>query len=320
MSKQRGKAERLGRQQSSVVSRAQLLEMGIDRKWITRQVVSKRWQRVYEGVYLVHTGPPNWSSRVMAALLYAGRDAALSHTSASAFWHESASARERLIGEDVEISIPFGRTVVRQRGLVIHRRRSMPKTDNFRPPVTSAAETAVDLVDRVPHGRVDDVVGILTRATRLIDATALRAAIGGRKRLRHRHLALDILADVDEGVESPLEYRYHGGVETAHGLPVAELQVREKLDDHRVRADCRYRKYRVRVELDGQLAHPGGRTDRDTWRDNAAVLETEELTLRYRWRHVVGSPCTTAAQVAQALRRGGWTGTPRRCGPGCALP
>lgn len=151
MSKQRGKAERLGRQQSSVVSRAQLLEMGIDRKWITRQVVSKRWQRGYEGVYLTHTGPPNWSSRVMAALLYAGKDAALSHTSASAFWHESASARERLLGEDVEISIPFGRTVVRQRGLVIHRRRSMPKIDNFRPPVTSAAETAVDLVDRVLH-------------------------------------------------------------------------------------------------------------------------------------------------------------------------
>ena len=44
----------------------------------------------------------------------------------------------------------------------------------------------------------------------------------------------------------------------------------------------------MRVELDGELADAGGRTDDDTWRDNEAVVGTEEITLRYRWSHVVG--------------------------------
>ena len=42
-------------------------------------------------------------------------------------------------------------------------------------------------------------------------------------------------------------------------------------------------------------------------------------TLRYGWRSVSGHPCLVARQVVDLLRSGGWTGTPRRCGPGCAL-
>ena len=125
--------------------------------------------------------------------------------------------------------------------------------------------------------------------------------------------------EVEAGVESPLELRYRVAVERGHGLPQSELQTREVLSGRWIRADCRYRRYGVRVELDGRLAHPGGRTDQDTWRDNAALLETDEITLRYRWHHVAGTPCRTASQVVTALRRGGWQGTPRPCGPGCRV-
>lgn len=86
-----------------------------------------------------------------------------------------------------------------------------------------------------------------------------------------------------------------------------------------MRADCVYRGRGVRVELDGGLGHPGGRTDKDTWRDNAVGMEHLELTLRYRWAHVAGRPCDTAAQVATALRSRGWAGTPTPCGPNCPV-
>ncbi len=86
-----------------------------------------------------------------------------------------------------------------------------------------------------------------------------------------------------------------------------------------LRADCRYEGLRVRVELDGQLAHPGGRTDADTLRDNIVVISTDEITLRFRWRHVAVTPCAVAEQVVLALRSRGWTGTPRPCGRTCPL-
>ncbi len=75
----------------------------------------------------------------------------------------------------------------------------------------------------------------------------------------------------------------------------------------------------MRCELDGELAHPGGRTDSDTWRDNAVLIERGDITLRYRWGHVALTPCATAAQVAAALRLRGWRGAPRACKPDCPV-
>lgn len=118
------------------------------------------------------------------------------------------------------------------------------------------------------------------------------------------------------GVESALELRYRG-VERRHRLPRATLQVRKRLDDGLVRSDVRYPEQGVTVELDGGFAHPLGRTDADTWRDNAVLLARGDLTLRYRWAHVVRRPCDVARQVGEALRSRGWRGLPRPCGPGC---
>lgn len=253
----------------------------------------------------------------LAALRYAGNGAALSHDTAGAWWFDKPGARRLRDGDSIEVSIPVQRTVLLQPGLVVHRRRSMPELWTGTLTATTAAETAVDLVARAK--KEDDVVGILTRASRDVKSKEIRTAAGRRNILRHRQLLMDVLAEVAEGIESPLEFRYHRDVEVRHGLPRAELQLREKLSGSWIRADCRYRRYRVRIELDGQLAHPGGRTDADTCRDNAALLATAEITLRYRWRHVAANPCGTAAQVAEALRRGGWSGQPTRCGPQCTV-
>lgn len=317
MAPDRRRIDRMARQRSYVLTRTELEEFGVSVKWIRTQVDNHIWRRAYPGVYLTHAGPVAWDTRVTAALAYVGEGAILSHSTAADWWFESDSTRKQRVANTVEISVPAVRTVQPQHGLRIHRRRTVPAAWEGRPRVTLAEETAVDLAGRAR--REDDVVGILARATHVVAPVDIRHAVDRRSRVRHRRLLLDILADVAQGMESPLERNYHHDVELDHGLPVAELQVREKLSDCWIRADCRYRRYRVRVELDGQLAHPGGRTDRDTWRDNEALLATDEVTLRFRWTHVVGTPCRTAQQVVTALRKGGWQGTPRRCSPGCPV-
>ncbi len=72
------------------------------------------------------------------------------------------------------------------------------------------------------------------------------------------------------------------------------------------------------VELDGRAAHPITEAFRDLRRDNSLVLAGETV-LRFGWVDVATRPCAVAGQVGQVLRRGGWAGRPRPCGPRCGI-
>lgn len=80
--------------------------------------------------------------------------------------------------------------------------------------------------------------------------------------------------------------------------------------------DNLYEEYGLCVELDGAAAHPPEGRWRDTRRDNATLVQGAQ-TLRYGWPDTTEYRCRTAAEIAMALRRHGWTGTLRPCGPTC---
>lgn len=166
----------------------------------------------------------------------------------------------------------------------------------------------------------DAVVGLLCDAVRAgVHPDDLLVRAQRRTRMAGRRLLVEMLGQVAQGVESPLEHRYARDVERRHGLPHAVAQRWERVDGRWIRADRVYAGLGVRAELDGRLAHPFGATDDDVWRDNATLLATSDTTLRYRWRHVAVMPCATAAQVARALRDRGWPGSPQPCSATCPL-
>lgn len=290
---------------------AQCLALGADRHWVRRQVTSGRWQRLHLGVLVTHSGPVLWRTRARGALLYAGRDAALSHDAAG-FLHGIIVQPPRMI----RVAIPAARRVASSPGLEIQRRRHLELTPGRQ--LIAAGPTVLDLV---AEARSEDAaVGIICAAVRArITPDLILAAMAERARIRRRALVAELLGAVAEGIESPLEMRYHRDVERRHGLPASSLQVRDVVRGRWIRADCVYAGLGVRVELDGELAHPGGTTDTDVWRDNAVIIGRSEITLRYRWVHVRSAPCATAAQVLAALRDRGWRGRPRPCGPHCEL-
>lgn len=301
------------RRQAGVARTAQLVALGADRAWISRQVSAGHWQRLHQGVVVTYSGPITWLSRAWGALLYAGPGAALSHESA-AFRHELISTAPRVI----DVTIPAIRRAKPSRGVRIHLRRGQLLASG-RPRTTWRGDTVVDLV--AGSRTVDDAVGWVCRGARAgASPPEIADAVARRRPFRNSALLAEIVAEVAAGIESPLERRYHRDVERAHGLPQARLQVRHVVRGLWIRADGIYDGYGTRVELDGDLGHPGGRTDADTWRDNAVLLATADRTLRYRWRHAAVTPCATAAQVAHALTLGGWRGGVRRCGPLCAAP
>lgn len=301
---------RLAASQDDVLTRKQLLEHGVRPGLLSDRIRQGRWQSPFPGVAVLHTGPLAWRTRAQAALLYSGREAALSHSAAAYQWR--ISLHEPRV---VEISVPWQRRVAAQRGLVVHLRRRMPDSygvlRTVHPP-----ETVLDLWAEIDDA--DAAIALLAAAARArVSMREVAQGAAGRTRVPRRALLADLLAEVRDGVESPLESRYRRDVERRHGLPRSRLQVREVVGTRRIRADVVYTGLGVRVELDGALGHPGGRTAADTWRDNAVAIERRELTLRYRWSHVAATPCATAAQVARALADRGWQGHLKPCGAAC---
>lgn len=301
------------RRRVGVVTRSDVLDAGRSPRWLAARVRSGHWQRVHPGVYVRHGGPLPWRVRAAAAVAYAGPGAALGLRSAG-----FVCGVVRRPPRTIEVVVPWERRVVTQPGLVVLRRRYLDG-DVVRDPLprTRTDRTVAELTGVARTA--DELIGVLTDGLRAgADLLCVEQSLAAMSRHPWRAVLAELLAEVDEGVESALEHRYHR-VEQRHGLPAARLQVRTKVGGRWIRSDRRYEEHALRVELDGRLAHPEGATDGDTWRDNDVAIDCGELTLRYRWRHVVAAPCATAGQVARALRARGWTGALLRCGPTCRV-
>ena len=175
----------------------------------------------------------------------------------------------------------------------------------------------LDLIDRATSA--DRVLGLITGSCqrRLTTAARLGQAAAGRGRLKWRGLVVQVLDEIRDGVQSPLEHRWRNDVERAHGLPPGQRNHAEDVRGARLYRDVHYVNYRTVAELDGNAAHPIEHRERDRARDNA-VVENAQVTLRYGWRAVAGNPCLTAAQVGRVLASRGWLGRVKRCGQGVA--
>jgi hypothetical protein len=252
-----------------------------------------------------------------AAVLYAGRNAVISHDTA-AWLHGLRDGCPAV----VDVSVPHGRRHrPSRRGVRVRQTRHLTQRRHpvGSPPRTRLEETVLDLCDQ--YRTEEPVISLIIAACqrRLTTPARLRDAGRGRKRMKWRALVRDLLCEVEDGVQSELERRYRRDVERAHGLPRGE---RNSVDvvrgRHRYR-DVRYRRFRAVVELDGRAAHPDETREIDNLRDNDLVVDEGTTTLRYGWRSVAGDPCRTALQVGCLLTRNGWTGRLRSCDrPGCA--
>src|SRR5579875_1068767 len=300
--------------QAGVVSRRQALDCGLSAGAIAAKVKFGRWQQIHRGVYATFTGPVDRAAQLWAAVLYAGKGAQLSHETAAEL-HGLTDRRAPL----VHVTIPSSRRVARVPGLMIHysARADHARFPRGTLPCTFLEDTILDLADAADD--LDDVRGWVTRAfgNRLTGEGPLRAVMSSRKKLRWRRQLDEIVTAAAGGTHSVLEFRYDRDVAGAHGLPAAQRQVKfTKPDGTRGFRDRYYPDYGLVVELDGKQAHPehSRRTDRE--RDNDATASGGS-TLRYDWDDVTRRGCATAAQVAQSLRKRGWTGRLKRCSPGC---
>ena len=250
-------------------------------------------------------------------MLCVGPGAVLSHETAAEIHGLTDKPSRR-----IHISVPAERRPGQHRkirGVVIHRSRCL--VPQWQPPWqlprTTVEDTVLDLVAAARS--FDDAYGWISAAVgrRLATPELLGKALAARSRIRWRAWVTAALQDAADGVHSPLERNYVHGVERAHGLPdgaaagQAQARQREPLPGQPVRGVRRCASNWTEL-----AAHPAEGRWRDTYRDNANLVQGT-VTLRYGWPDATEHRCRTAAEIAAVLRRRGWTGTLRPCGPGC---
>jgi hypothetical protein len=303
--------------QMGVIARRQLIARGWTDHEIARMLRRREWARVFEGVYVDHTGELAWIQRAWAAVLFSW-PAALSHESALRVG-DGPGRRDDDSGS-VHVVVARGRHLAAPEGVRLHRRDGLEKDVlwNLGPPRVRYEPAALDVAIAATSDL--EAIGVLAKAVQSRRTTARRLleTMATRKRLPRRDWTARVLSDIADGTCSVLEHGYLTRVERPHGLPRARRQA-----GGAGRTGCVYRDVSydqpLEVELDGRLFHDSAEgRDRDFDRDLITQVGGR-LTTRLSWGQVFDRPCWTAGQVGLLLQRHGWMGAPTPCGPDCGL-
>ena len=198
--------------QDGAVSLAQLRALGFGRGAVAHRVARGRLHRLYPAVFAVGHLRLTPRGRAIAAVLAAGPGAVLSHRSAAAQWGLRPTARSRH-----ELITPTHR---RTPGLELHRCRlgddAVTESDGI--PITTVAQTIVDLADVVPPNETRKAV-VRGDQLRILDFAALTGAVERGFGRRGQGVLSAILADdqVEAAMtRSELEDRMFALLRAAH--------------------------------------------------------------------------------------------------------
>jgi very-short-patch-repair endonuclease len=227
-----------------VVSRRQLIELGLGDREIGRRVRAGRLHRIHRGVYAVGHPRLTMHGRLLAAVVSYGDRAVASHHSAAVIW---GLRKER--GPRVDVTVPGGGGRSRRGAIIVHR-SSLPPTDVTiceGIPVTTPARTLIDLADVLPRRALEralDEAAFLRLDLRTLRPVPGRRGTGRLRRVLARH------RPGSTRTRSWLEERMLALCRRA-GLPQPE--VNQEIEGHE--ADFVWREARLIVETDGWAAH-----------------------------------------------------------------
>lgn len=287
----------LAARQHWVVSRAQLVELGLSDEMIKHRIRTRRLHPLWRRVYAVGHPQPTQLGLWMAAVLACGRGTALSHDSAAELWGIARSAR----GAMIHVTVP-GASGRRLRGIRTHRRLLAPAAvvEHRGIPVTTPVCTLIDYAaGKRSRSEVETAVNEADRLD-LVSPEALREALDanpGRRGVAKLRTILDRLTF--SLTDSELERRLLPIVDRA-GLPRPKTQT--VLNGFRVDF---YWDVGLVVETDGLRYHrTPAQQGRDRLRDQvhtAAGLTTLRFThaqIRYEPQHVEAMLRSVYARLA----------------------
>jgi very-short-patch-repair endonuclease len=288
---------RLAARQHGVVSRAQLLELGLSGGGVSARVARGALHRKHQGVYAVgHTilGARGWW---MAAVLACGETAVLSHAAAGALWGLRRSA-----ATIIDVTVPGSGGRARRSGIRTHRARNLDghTTTHERIPVTTPERTILDLaatLNRRPLERVLDQA----ENTRLTDVPSLVALAKAQAGHRGAHKLREALTDHDPGTtltKSELEERF---LKLCRDADLPKPIVNDYVEA--LEADFIFKAQRVLVETDSWQHHKSRDSFESDRRRDAIHAAAGWRTLRFTHRQIEHDPATITQALTAALTR-----------------
>jgi very-short-patch-repair endonuclease len=292
---------RITARQHGVVTRAQLLELGLAPGSVDARVRSRRLRPLHRGVYLpgalVGALVPA-RAREMAAVLACGQGAVISHESA-------ASLLDLLPAPtgSAPVHVTVERRDPRRPGIRVHRVRSFAAADRGLVdgiPTTTPARTLLDLAGSARDRQLEQAVA---QAERLeyIDRQALAGTVGSMEPRRGRRRLLRILegASPPALTRSKAEERLRALLIRA-GLPLPRTNAR--IGGYEV--DCLWPDRGVAVEVDG-FAYHRSRTSFEADRRRDFELAARGIqVVRVTWRQIVDEPEALLVRLTRTLMRG----------------
>jgi very-short-patch-repair endonuclease len=280
--------------QHGLITREQLLQIGLSPDSVNRRLRGKRLCRMHRGVYRV--GPlMALNAKEMAAVLACGGSTVISHRTAAVLWQLLPHLRRAPIEVSVWVGDPSRRPGIRVHR--VRRLRSDEVTKLTGIPITTVVRTLVDLSK-----------GVAQRDLERAMAQAFDRGLSDAKRL-HSHLS---------------RCRHHPGVRRLRALlqdSATPALTRSEAEEHflgmvrraqlpmpnanckigRTEVDFFWREERLVVEIDG-FAYHVSRTDFERDRRRDAILAAEGIVvMRVTWRQLTHEAEAVLVRLAQAL-------------------
>lgn len=290
---------RLASEQGGAISRRQLVDVGVSRSAIDRELRSGRLHVVLPGVYVVPGSPDSVARRRWIALLAVGPHAVLSF--------ETGARVQRL--STVSTTGPTVLTVPhsgwqRLDGVVVHQISDLVPEDVVRidgMPVTSLRRTIVDLAAIWRRGRIRIVVEDAVAAKRVTDAEIGRClqSVARRGKPGVRNLAA-VLDDRGPGKAPPasqLERDFFALVRRSRLVEPLRQYPLPRDDGVRSLVDSAWPEVRLIAEVDGRRWHQRlADMKRDADRDLKAAAAGWQV-VRLLYEHIIGAPEETIREL-----------------------
>lgn len=295
------KAEMLARRQGGVISRRQLLSLGVPR-WRTRaQVRARRWRRHHRQTIAIHTGPLPSLAVQWFAVFEAGSRGALDGVSSliAAGLTGYEEKRQR-------VSVPRGAKVYRSAHVNIRQTRRWRREDidvsgvpRIRTEVAAVHAALWVMTDRQAALILSMVV-----QQRLARAEEIGVALLAVRRDRRRRFVEAVLIDLMGGAESLGELDFARKCRR-RGLPEPDRQVVRKGRGGRFFLDAYWKAYGVVLEVDGIHHLHARNVVEDALRQNHISIDGDTV-LRLPLLGLRVAESDFFDQIETALRKGGW--------------
>lgn len=282
--------------QHGIVTRGQLVGLGLSAAQVERRVECGALLRVHQGVYAVGHRSTSREARWIAAVRASGAGAVLSHRSAGELWRVVP-----LRGLRPEVTRP--RKHKARSGVLAHQASIPPdEVDEIEGiPITSVFRTIFDLA-AVAQKREVERAFHEAEVRRLTDRVSLPMLLQRHPGRRGAAVIRELLADRrPTGItRNDFEERFVAFLD-AHGLPRPLLNGTLPLRGRLLSPDCMWPRERLLAELDSREVHDTDRAfEGDRKRDRELLAEGWRST-RVTWRQLRDEPEAVAADLRRLL-------------------